>query len=334
MKKQFLCLIGILLMAPCYAENVIRISAPITKSAGVWAAGTALNSQWVNTADPAVCSTWTPDPATISEGTLFQQTSADCKQNQISTSQPREQNSVTLAYRNVGAPQAMAQVATVAMTRTATGTKAVWFAAAPLTSPWVNTADAAVCSTWTPDPTTITAGTSFQQTSVDCKQNQTRTSQSREQNSTTLEYRNVGVAQTLSQVVTVTMSRMATGTSIPVSLAYKDSIYCAGNGICYATFNWWGGSPITNSVSYPLKALSQGGYLNGAYNVDIGVDASKIKSGQLDYLNAAGSVILSTPAVAPTVFFGVGTNYFYSCGSSCDAAARTAHFFRLTMVLK
>jgi hypothetical protein len=344
MKKRIRFLIALLLLpllvTPCYAENVIRVSVPIARAAGVWLSAAPLYSTWANTASAAVCTTWTPDPTTIDAGNSFQQTSADCKQNQTRTLQPREQNTTTLEYRNAGVVQTLSQVATVTMTRVSTGTKPVWFAAAPLNSTWVNTADAAVCTTWTPDPSTISAGTSFQQTSTDCKQNQTSTSQPREQNATTLAYRDSGVAQTLSQVVTVTMTRSATGTSTQVSIVYMDAVSTTApnNGsVHYAYSTRYGGAPLVNSTSYPLKYLVEpnGGYGSNLFFINIGLDISKIQSGKIEFLDSTGKSIFTSQPSAPGVYStSFGQQYFYSCGAGCDAYANQAGFMRVTMVLK
>jgi hypothetical protein len=91
---------------------------------GVWLAASPVISSWTNVGVPTACSNWTPDPATISGGLTFEQTATDCQQTQESTVQAREQNTISLAYRNVGALQTQNQTLTVSSVRTATGTSA------------------------------------------------------------------------------------------------------------------------------------------------------------------------------------------------------------------
>ncbi len=88
-----------------------------------------------------------------------------------------------------------------------------WQPAEPLYSEWVNVGDVSGCSNWAPDASTMLKDEAFNQTATDCKQTQSRTRQDREQETTTLAYRNVGEPVTIGQNITINSSRTATGTA-------------------------------------------------------------------------------------------------------------------------
>lgn len=87
-----------------------------------WQPAEALYNNWVNQGDIYGCSNWTPATSTQPIGVIFQQTANDCKQDQTTTKQDREQETKTLAYRNVEAPVSMTKTITASSTITATGT--------------------------------------------------------------------------------------------------------------------------------------------------------------------------------------------------------------------
>lgn len=87
-----------------------------------WQPAEPLYSEWVNVGSVSGCSNWTPAASTILKDEAFNQTATDCNQYQTRIRQDREQETTTLAYRNVGAPVAMEQNVTVDSSRTATGT--------------------------------------------------------------------------------------------------------------------------------------------------------------------------------------------------------------------
>ena len=88
-----------------------------------------------------------------------------------------------------------------------------WQPAEPLYSEWVNVGDVSGCSNWTPDASTVEGGLSFTQSATGCSQNQTRSIQEREQETTTLAYRSIGepTIETRKQE-NLTISRVALGT--------------------------------------------------------------------------------------------------------------------------
>lgn len=66
-----------------------------------------------------------------------------------------------------------------------------WVSIAPVTSAWIDNGSAYNC-TWTPDSNDYLPSQSVEQTGSNCKQNQTRTSQAREQNDSTFVIRDIG----------------------------------------------------------------------------------------------------------------------------------------------
>lgn len=178
-----------------------------------WRVTDPLYGEWINVGGIYGCSNWGPDPSTQTIGVTFDQTATDCKQDQTTTKQEREQETTTLVYRNIGEPSIESKSVAVHSTRKVTGTKENWQAAEPLYSEWVNVGNVSGCSNWAPAPTSMLKDETFNQTAKDCIQYQTRTRQNREQETTTLAYRNVGEPVTMGQNVTASSSRTATGTA-------------------------------------------------------------------------------------------------------------------------
>ncbi|WP_125474405.1 hypothetical protein [Pseudomonas monteilii] len=114
-----------------------------------------------------------------------------------------------------------------------------WQPAEPIYSEWVNVGDVSGCSNWTPDASTMLKDETFNQTATDCQQTQSRTRQDREQETTTLAYRNVGEPVTIGQNITINSSRTATGTA---SCSY--SRYVTGTPDTY----WFAGTSSSNDA--------------------------------------------------------------------------------------
>ncbi|HBO0016011.1 TPA: hypothetical protein L4A53_005752 [Pseudomonas aeruginosa] len=96
---------------------------------------------WVNQGEPYGCTNWTPDVATITLGEEFEQTATDCQQDQTRSRQEREQETTTLAIRDIGTPTIENQTITGIDTRESTGTMETWdqFAATKgLSNNWNN----------------------------------------------------------------------------------------------------------------------------------------------------------------------------------------------------
>lgn len=186
-----------------------------------WQPTEPLYGVWVNANDIYGCSNWTPATSTQPIGVIFQQTADDCKRDQTTTKQDREKETTTLAYRNVGQPTTATRTLAAQSSRQATGTQENWQPAEPAYSDWINTGNIYGCSNWTPAASTMLKDEAFNQTATDCKQDQIRTIQDREQETTTLAYRNVGAPVAMEQNVTVDSSRTATGTA---SCSYSRSV--------------------------------------------------------------------------------------------------------------
>lgn len=179
-----------------------------------WAATTPTYTTWVNNGAVTSCSNWSPSPTTVTIGQSFTQTATDCKQSQTRNKQDREQESTTLEIRNKGIAITENQIVSATSTRASTGTKETWVATTPTSTAWVNSGAVTGCSNWTPDPSTVAAGTGFTQTATNCSQSQTRSTQNREQETTTGAIRNNGSAFTETQSITASSTRDATGTKV------------------------------------------------------------------------------------------------------------------------
>jgi hypothetical protein len=240
-----------------YAENQIRMMAPIAGSSQVskWVSAISLYTGWVDSPSPPECSNWAPEPITVRQGTQFLQTATDCKKTQQQSIQMREQNTKTLAYRNVGSPKLEYKVLTVSSTRNATGTQdpnslGGWIATSPVVSEWENVGDVTGCTNWAPDPSTMPNGVEFEQQANDCKQTQQQTVQLREQNSTTQEYRSVGQPQIKTQDIQTNRVRTAMGT--------EDGIWQQAD--TYITVWTDTGEPTQCSAWTPDPSLKAEGY--------------------------------------------------------------------------
>lgn len=152
-----------------------------------------------------------------------------------------------------------------------------WLAASPSYTSWINDGSSYGCSGWTPDPSTVTSGDTFTQTGSGCSQNQTRSKQEREQEKTTLVYRNVGSPVTESNTLTgLTDTRSAIGTKPAIECApyaragFSDSFYIREDpdGMYYVKF----GDQNPAGNIYPLSANGYT-YTKGVFKetVDINV---------------------------------------------------------------
>jgi hypothetical protein len=323
----------------CHAQNEIRMLAPVAKAAAIWVDAAPRISAWADTNDPLICSTWNPGVATIDEGVAFTQTSLDCLQNQERSIQARQQDKISLAFRNVGAPVVEPRTITVSSTRTATGTHKIanWVAAPPLYSTWTATADPLVCTTWTPSTATVGQGISFQQTSNDCQQTEQSRVQAREQDTISLAYRNKGTAYIETRTVTVSSTRTAIGTSL-----VDQGDYMIGVGICCS--GQYGYIPATTgslvSASNPAYTLS---YLVVKYDGTIYFTFSQVKAAQapafvariktvsIDFLDSNQNLISTATANPPKVQF---SNFMgWNISGALLTQALGSRYMRLHIVL-
>ncbi|MBD8681716.1 MULTISPECIES: hypothetical protein [Pseudomonas] len=107
MKKSALALLALLASQSAFSDNIIKTYAPIkgaSSHAGQWAATDAMLSDWAKSGDLYDCSAATPATDAYVKGVSFQQTLSNCSQDYTRSVQPREINSVTGMYRNVGNP--------------------------------------------------------------------------------------------------------------------------------------------------------------------------------------------------------------------------------------
>lgn len=211
-----------------------------------WTASSATYTTWINTGTISSCTNWSPAVNTVKIGVTFTQTATDCKQSQTRNRQDREQETTTLAFRNVGSPVIENQTITVNDTRSATGTMEAWVSTTPVYTAWVNTGSITSCSNWSPATNTVTINTSFTQTATDCQQAQTRNKQNREQETTTLAYRNVGSPIVENQSITISNTRSAIGTKETWVATTSTYTTWANSGSITSCTNW---SPAVTSVN-------------------------------------------------------------------------------------
>ena len=178
-----------------------------------WQSTGAYYTSWQSIGEVYGCSNWTPDESTIVIGQNFTQERI-CNINQERLRQDRELSSKG-SYKDIGDPQLETRVETVNQTRNNTGLMESWVSIGSTYGDWTNAGALYDCSNWSPSPSTINNGVSFNQNATDCKQNQTRTRQDREQETTTLAIRNSGAVIVENQTLTnQSSSRTATGTKV------------------------------------------------------------------------------------------------------------------------
>jgi hypothetical protein len=215
-KKALLLLAGSLFASQwAYADNIIRFSAPIAESVGVWKVIADQESGWQDVGASYACSNWAPLANTVISGQTFVQTATDCLQAHEKTIQARKQNTKTHEIKNVGAPVRISEIYMVQNTRNALGTyTGTWSAISSLVSGWTNVGMPGSCTNWTPNANTVLQGTTFTQTATDCVQLQEQTIQAREQNTLTSVIRNVGSPQVSQKTIAATSTQDAIGTKL------------------------------------------------------------------------------------------------------------------------
>ncbi|NHC12162.1 hypothetical protein G6551_18100, partial [Pseudomonas stutzeri] len=121
-----------------------------------------------------------------------------------------------------------------------------WVATTPTYTAWTNSGAVYGCTNWSPATSTVTIGQSFTQTATDCEQDQTRSRQDREKETTTGEIRNTGTPVTETQTITVSSTRIATGTKETWVATTPTYTTWANVGGVYGCTNW---SPATSTVT-------------------------------------------------------------------------------------
>lgn len=186
-------------------------------------------SNWVDANVLYGCSTWAPDPASYSNSATFTQNAA-CKTDQIRTRQDREQEKFTSEIRIVSETPEVQTLSNQPASRAYTVSVADWKAVAP----------AYACTNWSPDPSTVKTGESFEQTATDCKQDEARV-----RTESYVDHKSgqtVGVnTPSESRTVTASSTRTAYGTKAEESVMYDGThmVRCtmtASKREC--TFSW------------------------------------------------------------------------------------------------
>jgi hypothetical protein len=239
-----------------------------------WAATTPTYTSWTNNGALTSCSNWSPSPTTVTIGQSFTQTATDCQQAQTRSRQDREKESTTGAFRNVGSAVTESQSITASSTRTSTGTKETWVATTPTSTAWVNSGAVTGCSNWTPDPSTVASGTGFTQTATNCSQSQTRSTQNREQETTTGAIRNVGNEVNESKNITASNTQNAVGTK-------SSCIYSATDPLSMWKYRT-GGNMITifyeGATIHVFSSSTQTSYTKNGYTYTRGTVKNSVPS--------------------------------------------------------
>ncbi|MEK2609062.1 hypothetical protein WLF18_08095 [Pseudomonas shirazensis] len=211
-----------------------------------WVISDPILGEWANTGDIHSCSNWSPSPSDIAVDQSFTQIATDCKQNQVRTVQDMEVDELSGNIRNSGEPYTQTQIITVTQSRESIGSKETWLATTPTYTAWVSSGAVTSCTNWSPAPSTVTVGQSFTQTATDCKQAQTRSKQNREQETTTKAIRNVGSPVGESQTITVSSTRIATGTKEAWVTTTPTYTAWVNSGAVTSCTNW---SPAPSTVT-------------------------------------------------------------------------------------
>jgi hypothetical protein len=232
-----------------------------------WVATTSAYSAWANSSAVYSCSNWSPAASTVTINQAFTQTATNCSVNQTRTRQDRQVETTTGAVRNNGAAVTESQVVGGQVGyQTAYGPKETWVATSSVYGAWYNTSGVYSCSAWTPDPSTVNAGTAYTQTGTGCYINQARSRQDRQVETTTGAIRNNGAAVTETQTVGGQVTyQTATGTKPTIQcLAYdgNNSFIQAAGGRDHdvlQTVLKWGGSEIYRNSGWQ-NSVATGGY--------------------------------------------------------------------------
>lgn len=278
--KTLLSLIIAAVSAPAFSENIIRTTAPVSyvmpSELENWVLADPLYGDWINNGAIYACGNWTPLTETVTISVSFTQSATDCSQDQRRTVQAREQEKNKGIYRNTGPESEELRTVSAGMSRGAIGTKETWLASEPIYSSWVSVGELYDCLAWTPGTDTVPDGQNFTQTTNDCKQDQTRTRQDREQESTTLAYRNAGAIETENNTLQSQPSSrdaIGTGSSIGSYSHYRVFIEAANN----TTYSQIVEMELIGNVGVDLfdqytVTPSESSYYTSSYKADQAID--------------------------------------------------------------
>ena len=223
-----------------HTENRTQASDHSRQAIGAletWVAASPAYGDWANTSALYSCSNWSPESSVYTATANFTQRASDCSLNQQRPVQPREQESTTGEYRNVGAASTQSQVL---------GGQVATRNYSVNVSEWVNKGDVANCSNWSPDPSTVATGTSFTQNATSCTQSQERTRVEQYDDHATGE-RVTAVNVTQTKSVAASSSRTSTGTMITEVCRYDSVNRWA---ITYKPAKQNGGADFTLTVTW------------------------------------------------------------------------------------
>lgn len=202
-----------------------------------WATTAPSYGDWEDVGAIYDCSNWSPANSAVTVNQPFLQTATDCKQDQIRSVQPREKELYSGKVRNAGYPYEMSQTVSVSTTRDAVGSLETWSPIAPTYTAWTDTHPLYDCTSWSPAGSSKTASGTFAQSAVDCKTDQQRLRQDREQETTTLSLRNMGAPV----VETRTLSNQHADRNYTVSLGPW-----VNSGSLYGCTNWYPSASTIN----------------------------------------------------------------------------------------
>lgn len=202
-----------------------------------WATTAPSYGDWEDVGAIYDCSNWSPANSAVTVNQPFLQTATDCKQDQIRSVQPREKELYSGKVRNAGYPYEMSQTVSVSTTREAVGSLETWSPIAPTYTAWTDIDALYDCTSWSPVGFTKTVSGTFVQSATDCRTDQQRLRQDREQETTTLSIRNMGAPVE----ETRTLTNQHAERNYTVSLGGW-----ANSGALYGCTNW---SPATSTVN-------------------------------------------------------------------------------------
>lgn len=264
------------------AEYIVKykIDEPTSIIIVDWTNTSASYTSWESIGEIYGCSNWTPDESTIVVGQPFNQERI-CNINQERFRQDREVSSKG-TYKDIGDPQLETRFETVNQNRNNTGIMESWVSIGSLYGEWINNGPLYDCTNWTPATSTVNAGVQFQQEANDCKQNQNRTKQDREQETTTLAIRNIGLETNETQV-------LLNQYNIRDSIGTKSTKECLYNAT--SNYNYW----VTNS-----SATTAHFFING-YN-SIPYMWINVNTGMADYFSGTQSPVAGLTKISNTEF--------------------------------
>ena len=149
-----------------------------------------------------------------------------------------------------------------------------WVSIEPLYSEWINDGIPFNCKLWTPEESTVTYGQTFTQTANDCEQEQIRTRQEREQETTNLIIRDVGSPSSENRILTSQLNtRTSVGTMLDCLYSGIESdpapryrvLYQPSGSTSYNERFEWNGTLIhgrMTSIANPRNlSITSGGYI-------------------------------------------------------------------------